>query len=248
MKNEFNFASMTAETPKLAIVGAVSQEIEAFCSAMQITETQYWCGATTQIGKIKGIETIVTTCGVGKVSAAMTTQHLIDTYRPDAFIFSGLAGALNPVYEIGDILVARDCVQHDLDASEMGFPRGTVPYTDYRFFETDKILCQYALSAHVSHTIHLGRIVTGDQFVSKRELAHMQYLTHELAGDAVEMEGAAVGQVCTMNKVPFLIIRTISDRANQDAFIDFTRFLPVVASNSLEVVLHILYQVSLQSR
>lgn len=233
---------------KFAIIGAIDREIEAFCSAMQISETQYWCGATIQMGKITGIDTIVTTCGVGKVAAAMATQHFIDTYRPDAFIFSGLAGALNPAYEIGDILIARDCVQHDLDASEMGFPRGTVPYTDYRFFETDKILCQYALSAQVSHTIHVGRIVTGDQFVSKRELAHMKYLTHELAGDAVEMEGAAVGQVCTVNKVPFLIIRTISDRANQDAFIDFTRFLPVVAKNSLEVVMHILSQVSLPNK
>lgn len=96
------------------------------------------------------------------------------------------------------------------------------------------------MSAKLPHAIHEGRILTGDRFLTKKELKEYKYLTEELNGNAVEMEGASVGQVCTVNRVPFLIIRTISDKANEEASVDFNNFLPIVAKNSFHMVYHIL--------
>jgi nucleoside phosphorylase len=118
-------------------------------------------------------------------------------------------------------------------------PRGQVPYTDFRFFETDAKLKTLALSAETEHTLHSGRIVTGDQFLTQKELHDYHYLTTELAGDAVEMEGAAVGFVCAVNAIPFLLIRTISDKADDEADQSYTEFLPVVAHNSVAVIKHL---------
>ena len=233
------FAEMKISGGGIAIVGALAEETAAFLSEMTVEKELKWCDTIIYQGQFHDTPCLLTNAGVGKVATAMATQHLIDRFQPDAIIFSGLAGAINPDYEIGDVVIARDCVQHDLDASEMGFPRGTVPYTNFRFFETDEALREMARSARVLHKIHEGRIVSGDQFITKRELSHMSYLTDELMGDAVEMEGGAMGQVCAYNKVPYLVIRTISDKANSEAFVDFSRFINVVAKNSFDILSHL---------
>jgi 5'-methylthioadenosine/S-adenosylhomocysteine nucleosidase len=186
-----------------------------------------------------GQDVVIVKSGVGKAFAALVTQKLIDTFQPKAIVFTGVAGALNPNYEVGDIVVAHDCVQHDLNTTALGIPRGHVPYTDYRFFETDVQLKTLALAAQTEHTLHSGRIVTGDQFLTQKEMHDYQYLTTELQGDAVEMEGAAVGFVCAVNAIPFLLIRTISDKADDEAGHSYTEFLPLVAHNSVVVIKHL---------
>ena len=231
---------MTTATNYIAIIGALDAEIEEYKHHITEIEQVAWHEFVFYTGLWHGKKVVLVKSGVGKVFAAMITQKVIDTYQPECILFTGVAGGLNTSYEVGDVIIARDCIQHDMDATELGFSRGTIPYTKYRFFESDAALKKLALATPMEHTLHEGRIVTGDQFLTKKELLAFDYLTKELGGDAVEMEGAAVGQVCTVNQVPFLIIRTISDKADENATLSFTEFLPTVAKNSFHVVSHVL--------
>ena len=226
-------------TAPIALIGALDEEIKAYLDQLAHTKTTQWNSLTFYEGSLFGQSVVLVKCGVGKVFASLVTQKLIDAFQPKAIVFTGVAGALNPSYEVGDIVVAHDCIQHDLNTTALGIPRGQVPYTDFRFFETDTKLKTLALSAETEHTLHSGRIVTGDQFLTQKELHDYHYLTTELAGDAVEMEGAAVGFVCAVNAIPFLLIRTISDKADDEAGQSYTEFLPVVAHNSVAVIKHL---------
>ncbi len=221
-------------------MGALDAEIDEYIKLLENQKIKKWREFIFYEGLFCGKNIVIVKSGMGKVLAALTTQKLIDTYYPEVVIFTGVAGGLNIKHNIGDVIVAKDCIQHDFDARELGSARGAIPYTDYRFFETDQYLRTLALSAKLPQTIHEGRVLTGDCFLTKKEINENNYLTEELRGDVVEMEGASVGQVCTVNKVPFLIIRTISDKANEEASIDFNKFLPLVAKNSFHLVSHIL--------
>jgi 5'-methylthioadenosine/S-adenosylhomocysteine nucleosidase len=177
---------------------------------------------------------------VGKTLAAMITQQVIGAYRPGAVILTGVAGALAADLVPGDAVVARDLIHHDLDCTALGFARGEVPFTGERVFPCDPALVRAALSAPVSHRLRAGRILSGDRFVTHADKACHAHLTGELAGDAVEMEGAAVAQVCSRNKTPFVVIRTISDRADGSAPEDFSKILPLAAANAAAVTRQIL--------
>ncbi|MDR1625982.1 MAG: 5'-methylthioadenosine/adenosylhomocysteine nucleosidase [Spirochaetia bacterium] len=225
----------------IAIIGAMDGEIAEFLAVLEGKKEEKWTDFTFYVGRIEGRDVIVVKSGVGKVMAALVAQHVIEVYKPDAIIFTGLAGGLNSELEIGDILVAEDCVQHDLNAISLGFQRGEVPYSPYRFLGCDKALLDLALKYKPeSGKVKKGRILTGDQFITNRTLKSLQYLYDDLAGDAVEMEGAAVGLVATVNKVPFLLARIISDRADTYAHIDFASFLPKASRISLSLIQHIL--------
>jgi 5'-methylthioadenosine/S-adenosylhomocysteine nucleosidase len=225
---------------KYVILGAVQEEIEAFVSALEHSEKHQWLAGEFWTGFFLGVPVVISKSGLGKVAAAMTVQHLIDKFHPEAVMFTGVGGGLNPDFEIGDVVVAKDCVQHDLDGTGLGFSRGTVPFTDHRFFKTDQQLFDAAISASIKQNIFSGRIATGDIFLTQSHQVQFEYLKEELQADVVEMEGAAVGQVCTMNKIPYLVIRTISDKANEQATHDFQSFMPIVAKNSFEMVSQIL--------
>ena len=230
---------MSTSNP-IIILGALDAEVEAFLSHMDNKQLVQGGGLSAHTGTLNGKQIVVCKSGVGKVYAAMTTQWLIQEFHPSAVLFTGVAGALNLSYEVGDIVLAQDCVQYDMDARGLGFSVGTIPYTEMRFFNCDVELLRQAKASATDHKLHVGRIFTGDRFVTHEYIAQLEELKLELGGDAVEMEGAAVAQVCTIHQIPFLIIRTISDKANADSPIDFPRFLPVVAHNSFVVVKHIL--------
>ncbi len=226
----------------IIILGALDAEVQAFIQALTDHTTYQHGPFQVHEGTIENQRVVICQSGVGKVASAMTTQFLIDRYQPQAVLFTGVAGALNPSYEVGDMVLANDCVQYDMDARGLGFPVGNIPYTEMRFFKSDSKLLNAAMSTITGHRIHQGRILTGDRFVTNEALPQLMILNQELNGDAVEMEGAAVAQVCTMHQIPFLIIRTISDKANSDSPVDFPRFLPVVAQNSFAVVRQLLSQ------
>lgn len=229
------------ENTMIVILGAMDSEIDGFLSQLEPIEQIRWKHFVFHRGLLAGQSVLIAKSGVGKVMSAMVTQHLIDTYRPRAVLFTGLAGSLRPDIDIGDVLLARDLVQHDLESVVLGVPRGQVPYSEYRFLASHPRLLELA-STFVPATgqLHCGRICTGDQFITFREMGSHAYLTTELDGDGVEMEGASVALVCSVNEIPFLVARTISDKADTQAAINFEAFLPGACANSLALVRHLL--------
>lgn len=213
------------------ILGAMDGEIAESRANLQHSSTTEWNGFEIHHGWIGDREVEVAKTGVGKSLSAMFCQHLIDTHTPDRILFSGVAGALNPSLEIGDTLIARDCVIHDMDATALGFKRGEIPYTPYRVFTCDPDLVAQAEAVEpMEGSVVTGRVLTGDQFVASAQTRHE--LRAALDGDAVEMEGASVGLVATVNQIPFLLIRTISDKADGQAHTDFSAFLRFASRNS----------------
>lgn len=225
----------------IVVLGAMDAEIAEFLSVMTDRETSIWQGIAEHRGRIDDHPVLVSKTGVGKAMAAMRTQHFIDKASPRALLFTGLAGSLKLSIRIGDTVIGRDLIQHDLESKVLGLPRGQIPYTDIRFFQPDPALlaraCQYQPP---EGKVHLGRICTGDQFITHREMRSHAYLHEELAGDAVEMEGAAVALVCSLNQIPWLVARTISDMADEDAVSNFEEVLPRASHNSLAFVRYML--------
>lgn len=228
----------------IIILGAMDSEIDGFLSRLENRLEIHWNGFTQHRGQLEGQEVLVSKSGVGKVMSAMVTQHLIDRWHPKAVIFTGLAGSLQPHIEIGDTLLAADLVQHDMESAALNLPRGQVPFSNYRFLPSHPALLELAAGYRPANgRLHQGRICTGDQFITYREMVTHAYLTEELEGDGVEMEGASVALVCSVNRVPFLVARTISDRADEDAATNFEAFLPLASRNSLDLVRFILREI-----
>jgi 5'-methylthioadenosine/S-adenosylhomocysteine nucleosidase len=225
----------------IVILGAMDTEIAEFLSVMASRETSVWQGIEEHRGWIDGHRVLVSKTGVGKAMAAMRTQHFIDKAAPRALLFTGLAGSLKLDIRIGDTVIGRDLVQHDLESVVLGLPRGQIPFTDIRFLTPDAPLLALGNRYQPSTgRVHLGRICTGDQFITHREMNSHAYLHTELAGDAVEMEGASVALVCSLNRIPWLVARTISDMADDDAVSNFEEILPRASQNSLAFVRHVL--------
>jgi len=225
----------------IVILGAMDTEIAEFLSELQQRKTFVWQNIEEHHGVLDGHQVLISKTGVGKAMAAMRTQHFIDKAEPDVILFTGLAGSLKPHMGIGDTVIGRDLIQHDLESLVLGLPRGQIPFTDIRFLTPDPALLEIARRYQPEEgKVHLGRICTGDQFITHREMASHAYLHNELEGDAVEMEGAAVALVCTLNQIPFLVARTISDMADGNAVVNFEEILPRASHNSLQLVRHML--------
>jgi len=221
------------------IIGAMVEEVEGFLDHAVVDRVVDRGAFHVHEAVMCDVPVAIIKCGVGKVFAAMITQHVIDAYAPAAVISTGVAGGLSPALSIGDVVVSRDCLHHDLDTSALGFPRGRIPYTDYRFFAGDDTLVRLAVAADLgdrTHKLVAGRILTGDQFIHGDRATTHAYLTGELQGDAVDMESAAIAQVCTVNRTPFVSVRTLSDLADGSADVDYMKFLPQVARNSFHIV------------
>jgi len=223
------------------VLGALDGEIEQLVQALSDRKTETRHRQRVHTGSIAGRQVVLAKSGVGKVYSAAVAQHLIDLYEPAQLIFTGVAGALNPDYAIGDLVVARDCMQYDMDARALGFARGEVPYTEFREFACDPALIRAASSVPTEgEQVHVGRILTGDRFVTTANESEYAFLRRELFGDAVEMEGAAVGMVATLNDLPFVIVRTVSDRADADTGSSFAELLDRAAGHARALVRHIL--------
>lgn len=216
-------------------LSALDGEIGAIRDRLDAPSDLRWKDIPAWGGELGGREVIVSRSGVGKSLAAAVSQALVDRHKPEAIIFSGLAGAIRPDLEIGDTLIAEDCLQYDLDATALGFERGEVPYSDLRLCSADPKLLEIARRFQPREgALAVGRVLTGDRFVTRKALSEMSWLREELDGAAVEMEGASVAFVAVLNALPFLLVRTISDKADTEARVDFERFLARASTNSAD--------------
>ncbi len=212
---------------KTGIIGAMELEVATLKNLMTVRTVTAKAGMDFYDGTLDGHPVVVVRCGIGKVNAAMCVQILADLFDVTHIINTGVAGSLNPKLDIGDILISEKALQHDMDSSPIGFTPGQIPDIDVLAFPADQAMIDTAVAAckRVNPDIHVltGLVVTGDQFISNREAK--ERLVSVFQGDCAEMEGGAIAQVSYLNKLPFLIIRAISDKADDSAGgIDFPTF------------------------
>lgn len=227
---------------RIGIIGAMDEEIALYLEAMGQTTQTVKAGITYYAGVMEGKEVVLCKSGVGKVNAAVTTQILIDQFQVERVIFTGVAGAVHPDLTIGDIVVSTDCIQHDIDVSPLGFAPGQIPFTDHWIWSADQELMQQAIEAgkelEAGVQVVSGRILSGDQFVASRE--KVQWLYEQFQAHCTEMEGASVGQVCAMNSVPFVVVRSMSDKADGSAHVNFVEFTKLASERSYAIVRNML--------
>ena len=223
----------------IGVIGAMETEIALIQDSMEITGMDVISGMKFWRGSINGCPVVLVKCGEGKVNAAMAAQTLAVCYDARAIINTGVAGALDERLNVGDIVISTDAVQHDMNVTPLGYDLGVVPSVGYAAFAADAdLIAKAAASAEkVAENVQVlqGRVCSGDQFVASRE--QKQTITQALGGACCEMEGASIAQVCALNKIPFVIIRAISDKADGSADVVYTEFEAEAAKRSAAIVL-----------
>ena len=223
-------------------MGAMPEEIEPIISKLEnLKETKY-AANTYYEGTYNGKELVVAYSKIGKVFATLTATSLIEKFACDTLLFSGVAGAISPDLNIGDLIIADGLVQHDLDITAFGHPYGYVPEGEVCIL-TDVALRNIAKEVAKAKGLKLveGIIATGDQFVADPE--RKEWISKTFKADALEMEGAAVAVVCDSLEVPFFILRAISDSADMDASFNFDEFLESSAKTSADFILSIVEKI-----
>ncbi|WP_147805255.1 5'-methylthioadenosine/adenosylhomocysteine nucleosidase [Alkalicoccus halolimnae] len=223
---------------KVGIIGAMEEEIAHFTHLFTIEEKYVLAKNHYFTGNFGSCEIVLTKAGVGKVNAAAAAQKVIDYFNVDAILFTGVAGAANPDYEVGDVVISDVCQHHDIDASPLGFSKGIIPMFNgpSLFFADEKWRAIVKEAAEELEGINVfeGKIMSGEQFIADK--TEVEKLRSLFGADCVEMEGAAVAQIAWMHDVPFVIIRSISDKANGEAPVSFQKWLYETAERSAAIV------------
>ncbi len=220
----------------IGIIGAMDIEVENIKSFLTCKNEENISGIDFVSGKFGSKDVVVAKCGVGKVFAALCAEAMILKYSPEMIVNVGVAGCLDNTLKIGDIVIADSVVQHDMDISALGHPRGLLDGLDIINISADKKICTL-LSAAVSQLglpYTVGTIASGDQFVADKKTK--EFIIKAFNAKSCEMEGAAIGHVCFVNKVPFCVLRAMSDGADDGANMDFPTFTRMAAENSTNVI------------
>ena len=217
---------------KLGIIGAMTVEVETLKAQMENLTITKKAGMEFYEGRLEGLAVVVVVCGVGKVNAALCVQALCDLFGVTHIVNTGVAGSLDARLDIGDLVVSRDAMYHDFDCSSLNvnYPVGQVPGLAVRQFPADEMLSRLALEAAEAvcpgHA-RLGRVASGDQFVSSQEAKDK--IIGNTQALCTEMEGAAIAHAAWKNGVPFAILRAISDKADNSAEMDYPTFEAIAA-------------------
>lgn len=210
---------------KLGIIGAMEEEVETLLAQMENKTAETVAGSTFCEGKLSGLNVVVVQCGIGKVNAALCAQILCTKYGVTHIVNTGIAGSLCADLDIGDLVVSNDAMYHDFDCVHFGYPHGKVPGMDVVSFPADENMMNLAYDAanriHPGH-VTVGRIASGDQFVAEQTLKNKIIMNTQAF--CTEMEGTAIAQTAYRNSVPFVIIRAISDKADNSAEMDYPTF------------------------
>ena len=237
---------------KIGIIGALEEELIPIRAILHNLEKIEKGNRTFWEGEDYGHKIFLTRCDPGKVNAVIATQQMIDHFSVEAIFNMGSSGALDPKLEVGDIVVGSEFIQHDFDVTSWGLKpgemlfdivisnnNGELQFHSQQIFKSDPALTKITaeVAQHIEWTplnghspkMYTGRILSGDQFISKTEKARSLWETHQ--GLCTDMEAAAIAQACELNKIPFLCIRAISDKADHSAVISFTDFLVGATAN-----------------
>ncbi len=249
---------------RIGIIGAMNEEVIELKNIMTDIQVEKIGNLEFFKGNLLNKEVILVEGGIGKVNAAICAtlmiEHfkvskvlftgvaatlMIEHFKVSKVLFTGVAGGTNPDINIGDIVIGVDQIEHDFDSTAFGYALGQIPRMDTYIFEADRELVDLAYSVAVEkfgrEKVRNGRLVSGDEFVASVE--KIKWLRDTFNADCTEMEGAAVAHVCHVFKMPFLIIRAISDKANHDAKVDFPEFVKLAAKNSKTIIEGILERI-----
>ena len=221
---------------KLGIIGAMDVEVATLKEKMTKKTVRTIAGSDYCEGKLEGLDVVVVQCGVGKVNAALCAQILCSCFSVTHIVNTGIAGSLNAELDIGDFVISKDAVYHDVDATNFGYPMCQVPGLSVLSFPADEDLMEAAYraanNAHPGH-VRIGRIATGDQFVAEKALK--EKIIANTGAYCTEMEGAAIAHVAFRNKLPVVILRAISDKADDSAEMDYPTFEAIAAHRCAQV-------------
>ena len=221
---------------KLGIIGAMRVEVETLVEKLENPTCRQIAWSNYYEGKLEGLHVVVVQCGVGKGNAALCAQILCDCFGVTHLVNTGIAGSLCAELDIGDLVVSRDAMYHDFEVTAFGYEYGKVPGMDVVAFPADEVLMKHAFAAAESvnpgHT-KIGRIASGDQFVCRQE--QKDHIIRVTGGLCTEMEGAAIAHTAYRNGIPFVILRAISDRADNSAEMDYPTFETIAAHRCAQV-------------
>ena len=224
---------------KIGIIGAMHEEIMELKNSMtNINEVQI-SNLKFYEGKLCSKDIVLVESGIGKVNAAISTTLLISQFKVEKIIFTGVAGAVNPEIKVTDIVIGTDLVESDMDVTAGGnYKLGEIPRMKSSNFKADPYLFNLAESVAIklfgSDKVHKGRIISRDEFVASSEKVNK--LREIFSAECVEMEGAAVAHVCEVMNIPFIVIRSLSDKADDEAGMSFDEFVKIAARNSKSIV------------
>jgi adenosylhomocysteine nucleosidase len=223
---------------KIGIIGAMQQEVAILKEAMTNCVEENRAGCTFYTGQINGVEAVLLQSGIGKVAASVGTTLLLESYKPDVVINTGSAGGFDSSLNLGDVVISTEVRHHDADVTAFGYEIGQMAGQPAGFAADEKLIAvaEQALSQMEEKHAVRGLICTGDAFVCSAERQSF-IRKHFPSVVAVEMEAAAIAQTCHQFKVPFVLVRAISDVANKESPMSFEEFLPLVAKSSSEMVL-----------
>lgn len=222
----------------IGIIGAMDEEVAALKEDMEIQETKERALMVFCKGILCGKEVVVVQSGIGKVNAAICAQILVGEYKVDVLINTGIAGSLDAKIDIGDIVVSTDALYHDVDAGVFGYAKGQIPRMEVLSFPADERLVRLAKEANEEANPDIktftGRVASGDQFISSKEVKEkIADWFHPLC---TEMEGAGIAQVAYLNKISYVIIRAISDKADDSASMDYPAFEQQAIAHTVRLV------------
>lgn len=222
----------------LGIIGAMDEEVTRIIEQMEAVIKTEKASMTFYKGLLAGKEAVVVRSGIGKVNAGICTQILVDDFQIDAVINTGIAGSLKHEINIGDMVLSTDALQHDMDATGFGYALGQIPRMETLAFPADKKLMELAekccKAVNPEIQVFTGRVLSGDQFIADPQKKEQLVTTYD--GCCTEMEGAAIAQAAWLNQVPFLIVRAISDKADDSAGMDYATFEAKAIEHSVKLI------------
>lgn len=215
---------------RIGIIAAMNEEMQEIKNIMTDIELKHVFNLTFFKGKINSTDCILVESGVGKVNAARTTQIMMDYFKIEYIINIGTAGAASNMLNVTDVVIANKLCQYDFDVSPIGYKKGEIMDLGLYFYSEKTLLqkCQsimQSLDKNNSYKVHVGTIASADKFCTDPVIA--KSVNEEFNALCVEMEGASIAQVCTLNNTPFIVIRSISDSPNGNNGIDFQEYLSI---------------------